>query len=103
MTVPRLSEEQRARARTAAVAARTRRAEAKERLRRGDWSFATLVEQARGDDVLAHIKVVDALRCLPRFGPKRAAELMARHDIAPTRRLRGLGHLQREGLLEELR
>nr|WP_156609789.1 integration host factor, actinobacterial type [Auraticoccus cholistanensis] len=96
-----MSEEQLQQARAAAVAARGRRAEAKSRLRTGDWTLSTLVEQAETDDVLAHIKVVDVLRCLPRVGTKRAAAIMERLDIAPNRRLRGLGHHQTQSLVRE--
>lgn len=102
MSIPHLTEEQLQQARRAALAARTRRAEAKTRLREGRWSFATLVEEAGADDVVAHIKVVDALRCLPRVGHKRAAEIMSRLEIAPNRRLRGLGHHQTQSLLREV-
>ncbi len=101
MSIPRLSDEQLQQARAAAVAARARRAEAKSRLRAGEVRLSTLVAQAAEDDVIAHIKVVDVLRCLPRVGSKRAAEIMARLEIAPNRRLRGLGHHQSQSLVRE--
>ena len=59
------------------------------------------IDMAASDDILAHVKVVDLLKCLPRVGDKRAAEVMERFDIAPNRRLRGLGRHQAAGLKAE--
>ncbi len=51
--------------------------------------------------MLAHVKVVDLLKALPRVGEKRAAEIMERLEIAPNRRVRGLGRHQVAGLKAE--
>jgi len=59
------------------------------------------LDEAAEDDVLAHVKVVDLLKALPRVGEKRAAEIMERLDIAPNRRIRGLGRHQIAGLRAE--
>ena len=101
VTVPPLSEEQLQAARRAATAARRRRAEVKARLRTGELSLAAAIELAGADDVVAHTKVVDVLRALPRVGEKRATEVMHRLDIAANRRLRGLGPHQIAGLRAE--
>ena len=85
MSIPTLSPEQLSAAREAATRARRVRAEFK----------------AAEDDVLAHVKVVDLLKALPRVGEKRAAEIMERLDIAPNRRIRGLGRHQIAGLRAE--
>lgn len=53
--------------------------------------MADVIGLAETDDVVAHTKVVDVLKCMPRVGDKRAAEVMTRLDIAANRRLRGLG------------
>ena len=58
---------------------------------------------AANDDVLAHVKVVDLLKSLPRVGEKRAAAVMERLDIAPNRRIRGLGRHQIAGLKAEFK
>lgn len=101
MTVPALTTEQLRAARQAATEARRRRAELKERLRRGELSLSEALELAATDDILAHAKVVDVLKSVPRVGEKRASDTMARLDIAPNRRLRGLGKHQVAALREE--
>lgn len=101
MSIPPLSEEQLKQARSAATAARRRRAEVKQQLRRGAMTLAQVLDLAEHDDVVAHSKVVDILKALPRVGETRARETMARHDIAENRRLRGLGRHQIAGLKEE--
>lgn len=73
----------------------------KELLRSGELSMVDVLTLADDDDVVAHIRVFDVLRCLPRVGRVRAAGIMDEFQIAPSRRLRGLGEKQRAHLLEE--
>ncbi len=101
MTIPELSDEQRQQARNAATQARRRRAEIKQSLRSGERSLADVLRLAESDDVVAHTKVIDVLRSLPRVGTVRAGKVMERLEIAPNRRLRGLGRHQTGALLEE--
>ncbi len=101
MTIPPLSDEQRSQARTAATEARRRRAEIKNELRAGNRSLADVLAQAEDDEVLAHAKVIDILKALPRVGGVRAARVMERLDIAANRRLRGLGKHQTAALIAE--
>lgn len=101
MTVPALTSEQMRAAREAATVARRRRAELKEQLRRAELSLAEALDLAAEDDVLAHAKVVDVLKSVPRVGEKRATDTMERLDIAPNRRLRGLGKHQVATLKQE--
>ncbi len=101
MGIPPLSDEQRQQARHAATEARRRRAEVKQALRTGDRSLAEVLEAAEHDDVVAHTKVVDVLKSLPRVGAVRAGKVMARLEIAPNRRLRGLGKHQTAALVAE--
>lgn len=101
-TVPALSSDQRRAAREVASASRRRRAEVKERLRAGELTVADVLALADRDDVVAHMRVDDLLRCLPRVGQVRAAQLMERWGIAPNRRLRGLGARQRETMCQEV-
>jgi hypothetical protein len=56
---------------------------------------------AEEDDVIAHTKVIDVLKALPRVGAVRAAKVMDRLDIAANRRLRGLGKHQTAALVAE--
>jgi hypothetical protein len=101
VTIPPLSDEQRSQARTAATEARRRRAEIKNELRAGTRSLADVLAQAEQDQVLAHAKVVDILKALPRVGGVRATRVMERLDIAANRRLRGLGKHQTAALIAE--
>lgn len=101
MSIPHLSEEQRQQARHAATEARRRRAEVKESVRDGRVSIAEVLTLADSDDVVAHTKVIDLLRAQPRVGTVRASRVMERLQIAPNRRLRGLGRHQVAGLVDE--
>ena len=55
------------------------------------------------DDVLAHVKVVDLLKSLPRVGERRATAVLEKLDIAANRRVRGLGRHQIAGLKAEFK
>ncbi|HET9127395.1 MAG TPA: integration host factor, actinobacterial type [Propionibacteriaceae bacterium] len=101
MPIPTLSPEQLQAARKAATEARRARAELKEQVRTGSLTLGQALDKAASDDVLAHVKVVDLLKALPRVGEKRAAEIMERLEIAPNRRVRGLGRHQVAGLKAE--
>lgn len=101
MTIPPLSDEQRQQARTAATEARRRRAEIKAALRSGERTLSETLALADSDDVVAHAKVLDVLKALPRVGAVRAAAVMERLDIAANRRLRGLGKHQTAALIAE--
>jgi hypothetical protein len=101
VTIPPLSDEQRQQARSAATQARRRRAEVKQALRSGERTLAEVLSLAEQDDVIAHTKVIDVLRALPRVGTVRAAKVMERLEIAANRRLRGLGKHQTAALIAE--
>lgn len=103
MTIPQLTTEQLEAARAAATEARRRRAELKSRVRSGTLNLSAALDAASDDDVLAHVKVVDLLKSLPRVGEKRAGLVMERLEIAPNRRIRGLGRHQVAGLKAEFR
>ncbi len=103
MTIPQLTTEQLEAARAAATSARRARAALKAQVRSGQLSLASALDQAAEDEILAHVKVVDLLKALPRVGEKRAALVMERFDIAANRRIRGLGRHQLAGLKAEFR
>lgn len=102
MQPPALSSEQRSAASAKAVANRRRRAEVKEQLRSGHLSWQELVALSRIDEVVAALRVQEALLCLPGVGPQRLERFMKRAGISPTRRLRGLGPNQIASLSEAL-
>lgn len=103
MAIPTLSPEQLQAAREAATQARRARADLKEKVRTGTLSLGQALDIAAQDDVLAHVKVVDLLKALPRVGDKRAGEIMERLEIASNRRVRGLGRHQVAGLKAEFK
>lgn len=100
MAIPQLSQAQLEAARSAATEARRARAELKDQVKDGAISFTDALTKAVSDDTLSRIKVVDLLRALPRVGVTRAGEIMENLQIAPNRRIRGLGRHQVERLTE---
>ncbi|SHJ37469.1 hypothetical protein SAMN02745244_02370 [Tessaracoccus bendigoensis DSM 12906] len=101
MTIPQLSSEQLGAAREAATQARRARAELKDKVKGGELSFSTALDKALEDETLSRIKVIDLLRSVPRVGVTRATEIMENLQIAPNRRIRGLGRHQVERLNEQ--
>jgi len=95
MSVPALDDDARRRALATAADARRVRAEWKARIARGEASIGDLLDAASDDDVLAGMRVVDALGALPGVGPRGVERLLEACAIAPSRRLRGLGPRQR--------
>jgi len=97
---PALTPEQRQAALEKAAKARKVRAAVKEKLKLGTLGLPELFQQADGDEIIAKLKVVSALESLPGVGKVQARRIMDELDISESRRLRGLGRNQREGLLE---
>jgi hypothetical protein len=101
VALPQLTDEQRAAALEKAAAARRARAELKDRLKRGGTSLSQVLKDAETNEVLGKMKVSALLEALPKVGKVKAQEIMTELEIAPTRRLRGLGDRQRKALLEK--
>ena len=99
VALPQLTEEQRAAALEKAAAARRVRAELKDRLKRGGTTMGEVLKQSDTDEVLGKMKVSALLEAMPGVGKVRAAQLMEQLEIAPSRRLKGLGDRQRKALL----
>ena len=96
---PSLSPEQRQAALEKAAEARRVRSEIKARLKSGELSFAALIAEAEREPMVARLKVRTALESLPGLGKVNARRLMDELEIADSRRLKGLGPRQLEGLL----
>jgi S13-like protein len=96
---PALTAEQRQAALEKAAEARRTRAEVKAKLKAGSIGLGELFDQGTRDDALAKLKVVSVLESLPGVGKVQARRIMEELDISESRRLRGLGRNQREGLL----
>lgn len=99
MALPKLTPEERAQALAKAAQARTRRAEVKNRLKYAGASLSSVLEAAETDEAIGKLKVSSLLESLPGVGPVRASAIMSEVGIAETRRVRGLGHHQREALI----
>ena len=95
MALPQLTEEQRAEALQKAAAARRARAELKNKLKTGGTTLPEVLKQSDTDNILGKMKVSALLEAMPGVGKVRAAQIMERLEIAPSRRLRGLGDRQR--------
>lgn len=99
--LPRLTDDQRRAALDKAAAARATRAEVKDRLRAGSVTLAEVFDLVSADEAIAKLRAVDLLQAMPGVGRVTAHRLMERHDIALSRRLRGLGPHQRAALIAE--
>ncbi|MFI5052717.1 MAG: integration host factor, actinobacterial type [Acidimicrobiia bacterium] len=96
---PALTPEQRRAALQKAAECRRQRAEIKAKLKQGSLGLDELLDQATRDDALAKLKVVSVLESLPGVGKVQARRIMVELEISQSRRLRGLGRNQRQGLL----
>lgn len=99
MPLPTLTEEQRREALAKAAEARKARAEIKQRLKNGTLTLPQMLE-SQGDDTIGKMKVSAVLEALPGVGKVRAKKIMEQLEIAPTRRVRGLGDKQKTALLD---
>lgn len=102
MNLPQLSPQERADARTKAIAARLVRSQTKLDLKTGHISVAAVLSAAAHEPALDRLKVCELLEALPGIGKVRATVIMSELGIAPTRRVRGLGVHQRRALLDYL-
>lgn len=102
MPVPVLTHEQRVAASAKAVSIRVRRAQIKIQLKTKAITFHQLLEVSEQDDIISGMKVKSVLESLPAVGPVKADALMKKCDIAPTRRIKGLGPHQLKALISEL-
>ena len=101
MPLPELTKEQRAAALEKAAAARKTRAELRERLKSKGATVGDVLKQGETDEVIGKMRVSAVLESLPGVGKARAAKIMERLEISPTRRVRGLGANQRKALEQE--
>ena len=95
MALPDLTPQQRAEALEKATRARRRRAEVKNALKSRELTLSEVIDMAASDEAIAKMKVRSLLEALPRVGVSTAEALMNEIKIAPSRRVRGLGQVQR--------
>src|ERR1700710_2567475 len=101
MPLPDLPPEQRSPALEKAAAARKARAELREKLKSKGTTVGEVLKQGETDEVIGKMRVSAVLESLPGVGKARAAKIMERLEIFPTRRRRGLGANQRRALESE--
>ena len=101
MEVPRLTDDERAAALERAAEARKVRAEVKADLKNGKRTLEEVIALGKSDDFIGKMRVSALIEALPGVGKVRAAALMERIGIAPSRRIRGLGIHQTRELLAE--
>jgi transposase len=101
VALPPLTPEQRSAALVKAAAARRERAEVKNRLKHSGASLSDVVQSAQTNEVIGKMRVSALLESMPGVGKVRARQIMDRLQIAPTRRVRGLGVKQVSALERE--
>jgi hypothetical protein len=101
VALPPLTPEQRAAALDKAAQARRARAELKDKLKHNALTLREILDAGGTDEVIGKLKVVALLEAMPGVGKVRAARIMEKLDISPSRRVRGLGAKQRTALERE--
>ena len=101
MALPPLTPEQRQAALQKAAAARRARAELKEKLKHAGMTLTEILDNGETDEVVGKMKVSALLEAMPGVGKVRAARIMEKLEISPSRRVRGLGVKQRTALERE--
>ena len=99
--IPQLSAEDRQAALEKAKEARVKRAEIREQLKSGKLTLKKVIDM-KDDPVIGRMKVSTLIETLPGYGKAKSEKIMAELQIAPSRRLRGLGERQEAALLERL-
>ena len=100
-TPPALTAAERIAALAKAGQSRKRRAEVKAMIKRKELSIDMVLEIASNEDAIAKMRVRELLEALSGIGKIRAATLMQRLHISPTRRIAGLGRHQIKELRNE--
>lgn len=100
MSLPELDPEQRRENLEKAAEARRIRAELKQMLKAGEVSLREVIDRSETAEPLAKMKVAEVIESMPAYGKIKARRLMEELDIAPSRRLRGLGKNQRAALIQ---
>ena len=102
MAIPQLTPEQRKEALKKAQIARTKRAQVKADLKDGKTTVKKVLSKGTSDEIIGRMKVIDLISALPGYGKAKALKVMKECKIADSRRIKGLGDVQRENLLAKL-
>jgi hypothetical protein len=102
MVIPKLSQEDRAKALQKAQQMRSKRTELRAELKAGKVTLAQVLSKAEADEVIGKMRVKYLLESLPQVGKITAAKIMDEIGIDEARRIQGLGNRQKTQLLERL-
>ena len=102
MPLPELTIEQRQDALKLAAAARTARADFKNRIAAGEVSPADALEEALADETLGRIRIISFLGALPRWGEITVDRFVRANGLAANRTLRGLGRVQLQAVKDAI-
>ena len=100
---PVLSEEARAAALEAAKKARRSRALVKEQIKSGELKILQAIELASTNSAIGKMRVSELIESIPGVGKVRAEAILERLEISPSRRIQGLGVLQKQRLRKEFK
>ncbi|HHT91069.1 MAG: integration host factor, actinobacterial type [Bacillota bacterium] len=101
MSLPFLSQDEKLDALKKAQEMRSKRAELRMKLKRGNMTLQEVLDSA-DDEVIARMRVTYLLQSLPQVGKVTSEKIMREIGINENRRVQGLGNRQREQLLERL-
>ncbi len=101
MAIPTLTDAERKAALEKAKEARIKRAEVREKLKSGKLTLKQVIKM-KDDPIIGRMKVSTLIETLPGYGKAKSEKIMNELQIAPSRRLRGLGERQEAALLERL-
>ncbi|HHY61366.1 MAG: integration host factor, actinobacterial type [Bacillota bacterium] len=101
MALPELTDEQKREALKKAQEVRSKRAQIRAELKKGNMSLEEVLANAE-DEVIGKMRVAYLLESLPRIGKVRARQIMEEIGIDENRRVQGLGVRQKEALLNKL-
>ncbi len=101
VALPPLTPEQRAAALAKATAARRARADLKVALKKHQTTLSQILKDGETDEAIGKMRVLAVLEALPGVGKIKAARIIERLEISPSRRVQGLGVKQRQALERE--
>lgn len=101
MPVPQLTPAERQAALEKAKAARAKRAEVRDELKKGSLTLKKVLDM-KDDPIVGRMKVSTLIESIPGFGKAKAEKIMKELEIAESRRLKGLGERQQKALLDRL-
>ena len=101
MSLPVLTPEEKLNALKKAQEMRRKRAELRNKLKKGTITLREVLEKT-DDEVVARMRVTYLLQSLPQVGKVTSEKLMREIGINENRRVQGLGKRQKEQLLKRL-